>query len=139
VNRARVGAWALVAAWGLLIFTLSSFPLAGRTTAIPGGDKTAHVAEYAVLGFLLARALGPGGAAVLRAALLGALYGLTDEFHQSFVPERSASAGDLAADAVGALLGAAARGLTARGTSAPGPGPSGPGGASQGPPATPRA
>jgi VanZ family protein len=79
---------------------------------VPGGDKTAHLCEYAVLGFLLARALRRsrpslgGGAVVALAALLGAAYGASDEFHQSFVPERTASLGDLAADGTGALLGA---------------------------------
>jgi VanZ family protein len=40
------------------------------------------------------------------AALLGSLYGLTDEFHQRFVPHRSAELGDWAADTLGAALGA---------------------------------
>ena len=106
------GAWAPVAAWCLLVFALSSFPLRIDADVVPGGDKTAHVGEYAVLGFLLARALRmtrPSlgrGAVVAGAALLGAFYGASDEFHQSFVPERTASLGDLAADAAGALLGA---------------------------------
>ena len=42
------------------------------------------------------------------AALLAVLYGLGDEVHQSFVPGRDASVGDVVADAAGALLGAAA-------------------------------
>jgi VanZ family protein len=37
--------------------------------------------------------------------IFGTLYGLTDEWHQSFVPERQASARDLAADAVGVAIG----------------------------------
>jgi VanZ family protein len=36
------------------------------------------------------------------------LYGLSDEFHQSFVPSRQADGYDLLADLVGGLLGAAA-------------------------------
>lgn len=110
--RSRLGAWAPVAAWCLLVFTLSSLPLGIDAEVVPGGDKAAHLGEYAVLGFLLARALRmtrPSlgfGSLVAGAALLGALYGASDEFHQSFVPERTASLGDLVADAAGALLGA---------------------------------
>jgi VanZ family protein len=37
--------------------------------------------------------------------LLTVFYGATDEYHQSFVPTRDASFLDLAADAIGGLLG----------------------------------
>jgi VanZ family protein len=40
------------------------------------------------------------------AALIGSIYGATDEFHQRFVPHRSADAGDWMADTAGAVLGA---------------------------------
>jgi VanZ family protein len=112
--RSLPGAWLPVAAWCLLVFLLSSYPLRVDIGVVPGGDKTAHLGEYAVLGFLLARALRRtrpalgAGAVVAGAALLGALYGASDEFHQAFVPQRTASLGDLAADFAGALLGAAA-------------------------------
>jgi VanZ family protein len=36
------------------------------------------------------------------------LYGLTDEWHQSFVPGRSAAVADALADMVGAIVGSAA-------------------------------
>jgi len=110
--RPPVGAWLPVAAWCALVFTLSSFPLRVDVDRVPGGDKTGHLVEYAVLGFLLARALrisrpslGGAGIAAL-ACLLGAAYGASDEFHQSFVPDRTSSLWDLAADGTGALLGA---------------------------------
>ena len=41
-------------------------------------------------------------------AIIGTLYGLSDELHQSFVPGRDASIEDAAADAFGALLGSLA-------------------------------
>lgn len=85
--------------------------------ASPGGiavvhaavRKLAHVAEYAVLGCLLHRALAAGagftaGNAV-RAVILAGLFSLLDEWHQSFVPSRGASLGDCLIDTTGAVLG----------------------------------
>lgn len=75
-------------------------------------DKILHTIEYAVLGFLLARAL-TGSAEkistkdlVLVTFVMGALYGLTDEFHQHFTPGRIVSVLDLMSDAIGSFLGA---------------------------------
>jgi VanZ family protein len=48
---------------------------------------------------------------VLRAAaavVLSTLYGVSDEWHQSFVPGRSPDVLDVAADAVGSTIGALA-------------------------------
>jgi VanZ family protein len=76
----------------------------------PGGDKVAHFTAYAALGFLTARALAwttahRGRALVFLSFVLAALYGVSDEFHQSFVPGRDASVADALADAAGALIG----------------------------------
>jgi VanZ family protein len=72
--------------------------------------KSAHVFEYFVLGLLLLRAFraGSGGGWKWRwsfFALMGVvLYALGDEFHQSFVPTRTASMMDVCIDATGGLL-----------------------------------
>jgi len=75
-----------------------------------GADKVAHFAAYAGLGALLCRAyLGsglPGSAAFWLAVLTASLYGASDEWHQSFVPGRSADASDWLADSLGAMFGA---------------------------------
>lgn len=95
--------WALVFAWAVLIFTLSSIPDLG--TGLGGWDlglrKLAHAAEFAVLGFLLARAVGPGRLAFG----LGVAYAVSDELHQHFVPGRQGSPLDVLVDTIGVALG----------------------------------
>ncbi len=90
-----------------LIFFLSSRP-ASASVAIRF-DKPAHFVEYAMLGALICRALmGYGvraGRAVPLAMAIATSYGVTDEIHQAFVPERSPEALDLLADALGAIAG----------------------------------
>lgn len=95
-----------------LIFSLSALsrPLPPQVT-LP--DWILHLVEYGILGALLADALGVSFQfpsrflLLLTVGLLGTLYGLSDEWHQSFVPPREASVRDLAVDAVGVLAGAA--------------------------------
>jgi VanZ family protein len=95
--------WLPVVAWAALIFALSSVPDLG--TGLGGWDlllrKLAHAAEYAVLGALLMRAAGRGGLAFA----LGALYAVSDEVHQAFVPGRAGSPLDVALDVVGVACG----------------------------------
>jgi VanZ family protein len=95
--------WGPVVAWAALIFVLSSIPDLG--TGLGGWDlalrKLAHAAEYAVLGLLLARALGNERAALI----LGIAYAVSDELHQHFVAGRVASPLDVLVDAVGLAVG----------------------------------
>jgi hypothetical protein len=108
-----VALWVPLLAWMMVIYVGSSIP-AGNLPglfAVPGADKVAHLAEYGVLGFLAARAMGRmtlEGTALLTvlAATFALAYGLTDEVHQLFVPNRSFSIHDLAADVIGASIGA---------------------------------
>jgi VanZ family protein len=93
-----------------LIFLLSSL---SRPPGLSVPDKGAHAALYSVLGALLTRALaggsnGIGWRTAAIAVLLSALYGVSDEFHQYFVPMRHVEALDVVADTVGAAAGAAA-------------------------------
>jgi VanZ family protein len=96
--------WTAVIAWAGVIFYLSSmseFRIRPKTDLIP---NLAHFAEYAVLTFLLIRALRIQGLNVRRAAgiaaFAGLLYAGSDEFHQSFVRNRTPSAADLLIDAL---------------------------------------
>lgn len=77
---------------------------------IVGFDKVEHLGAYAVLGLLIARALMAYGVARRKAAVLalvlGFLYGVSDEYHQSFVPGRTADWRDAMADLLGSSIGA---------------------------------
>jgi VanZ family protein len=71
--------------------------------------KTAHLANYFILGLLLNRALrGEDRAWELKwaiwAVIIAAIYASLDEFHQSFVPSRTASPWDALIDTVGATF-----------------------------------
>ena len=73
-------------------------------------DKVAHMILYAFFGFLLYHTLknspypSSGNHAMLLAIAIGILYGMSDEFHQSFVPGRSANIQDLVSDGLGVTL-----------------------------------
>lgn len=95
-------------AYAGLIFALSSFSSFPVPKEIWSFDKVIHGLEYAGFGYLVARAFG---GRVGWAAIAAALYGVTDELHQSFVPGRSADVFDAVADAIGAAIGAAAFGF----------------------------
>ena len=113
-ERARPAAWPWwvgAAAIAAGVFALSSLPGPTLRVDLGGGvDKLVHAAVYAILGGLLAGGGVVRGwsrrTAVAIAAVAAAVYGASDEWHQSFVPYRDAELGDLAADAIGAVLGA---------------------------------
>jgi hypothetical protein len=101
-----------------LIFFLSAQPaLPDRAPSwfrFPGSDKLAHVLLYAGLAALirvgLVRSDAGVSARIRRLAPLGfaVLYGISDEIHQLFVPNRSFELLDLLADAAGATIVVAA-------------------------------
>jgi VanZ family protein len=93
------------------IFFLSHQP--GDSFSLPdiiNIDKALHALVYTILGLAAFLALSPSlqqrhpllssGAVVLFCLL----YGITDEFHQSFIPGRCSSGGDLIADTLGGVL-----------------------------------
>jgi VanZ family protein len=125
------GRWAPVAAWAALIFLASTSWLAGpRTESVvlpmlawlfPHASlhtlqtmhailrKLGHFTEYMILGLLITRALrdarGWRWQHALMAIALAASYAVTDELHQHFVPGRTAAAGDVVVDTLGAIVG----------------------------------
>jgi VanZ family protein len=120
----RVSFGLLAAAWAAAIFWASSqpSPFPFLKHELFSHDKLLHAGAYAVLGGLAAGALARGRLATVRgvvaAALLATAYGATDEWHQSHVPGRDADLADLAADAAGAIAGAAAAAVILRGRGA---------------------
>lgn len=94
----------------LVIFIQSSYPSIGMSRGLHL-DKLLHLAAYAILGFLFARAYGASrlrGNVVL-IVILGiasaSLYGILDESHQYFVPHRRADLLDVGADILGSVIG----------------------------------
>jgi len=105
--------WFPVVVYMSLMFFLSSMStLPVALPRIPLADKVCHCIEYAILGYLLTRALiHENGSWLLRNALLLAIaiaivFGLSDEIHQLFVPLRQSDIFDLLADSIGACIGA---------------------------------
>jgi len=102
--------------WGAVIFLLSAQTSEARGPApflVRVLWNGAHAPFFAVLGGLLVASLArrsdgrllPDRASLLGAIVLAALYGLADEWHQSFVPGRNPSVLDAATDLFGAGFG----------------------------------
>ncbi len=72
--------------------------------------KGGHMLGYGLLAAAYLRGLTgtakAGRRTVLLAIIMAAIYAATDEFHQSFIPGRSPSAGDVGVDTIGAIVGA---------------------------------
>lgn len=103
--------WLPVIAYMAMLFGFSSL----STLPSPPGDFSfydVHIAAYAGLGALAARAFAAGRLrhvtwrAVCGAIALSSFYGVTDEYHQLFVPGRSFDRLDMLADAIGSVVGA---------------------------------
>lgn len=91
-----------VVALGILAAT--SWP---RPPAMPNNsDKVVHLLSYALLGASLAWAARPRavGTALLWFGA-ASLFGAVDEWHQKFIPSRSADVRDWLADTTGAAAG----------------------------------
>lgn len=130
-RRFIVASWALVVVWACFIFFMSANTGSGlendlgffsriyqalkdMQTQMLGPDSDAinsiaHFCEYAVFGGLLANALRfymPLRRACLIAIACASAYGITDEFHQLFVPGRVCDPIDWVVDTLGGSLGA---------------------------------
>ncbi len=101
-----------VLVWMVLIFTLSSLP--GSTYApysFPDAHLIAHTLLFGMLYYLAYRALKYQSfsrflseLSLLVSLLFVALYGASDEYHQSFVPGRSEELKDFLVDITSAFV-----------------------------------
>lgn len=102
--------WPAVLAWMGALFYLSSISSPPQPLAFDFGDKITHAVAFGILGTLLSFAWLPYPLGsikrVMLVTVLVSAYGLSDEFHQSFVPGRVASATDLLADSIGGFIAA---------------------------------
>ncbi len=120
-KHVRIAAWrALLVLYVALILYLSSRPHLRPPVRFFLWDKFAHAGEYALLGFLSVQALadvplGKGAKRTLLFLGMGILVAAVDELIQADVPGRESSILDLAADALGLLIGI----WLARGAKAP--------------------
>jgi len=128
--RTLVSRWMPVIAWMLLIFAGSTDALSAEQTSrflVPflrwlDPDisfaalaaiqlvmrKMGHLTEYAILAALLWRALRDSALKLWEPAAIALFiagsYAALDEFHQSFVPSRTAALGDVLIDCIGAFV-----------------------------------
>ena len=101
----------LALSWAGVIYYLSAQPGTDEPLPFVHLDKILHLIAYGLLGFLAMGAVRARGdthrnGQVWLIALLVGLYGISDEFHQSFVPGRDPSMYDIVADVAGGILGA---------------------------------
>lgn len=95
--------WPLAIA-GLIIAASSRSQVAGPS--LPHIDKVVHFSIYGLLATTLCR-IGQGWRAGLWALALASAFGVTDEWHQAFVPGREPSVADWIADTLGAATAVA--------------------------------
>lgn len=107
--------WALVFAYALGIFILSSNPKPPEPRVllgiyIPYMDKIEHFFLYGLFGILVYVAFirtERFNENELFSFIFGVLYAFTDEIHQYFVPGRACDPWDLITDAIGIVAGMA--------------------------------
>ncbi len=102
--------WFLVLIWASLIFYLSNQP--DLKSSLPALwdfilRKLAHMIEYAILCFLIFRALKAHNLDIKKsliwAVIFSILYAISDEYHQAFIFGRQGRAIDVLIDSVGII------------------------------------
>ena len=104
--------WLPVVVLCVIIFWQSSHATPHILPRWPHQDKVLHCLVYGLLGALWVRAFntlkgfnGRRRILLLTGVVMATMYGLSDEWHQSFVPARTADPADLLADFCGSLAG----------------------------------
>lgn len=106
--------WLPVIALAAAITIQSHFPSPEIVPRFPFADKLLHEVVYTILAVLCYRALqqasplsGRGAPVIfLTTVIIVTLFGVSDEWHQSFIATRNADMFDLLADFIGSVAGA---------------------------------
>lgn len=110
--------WLPAAGFATLIFSFSH--QSSPPGATLGPDYILHAIAYGIFGLTLVWGMTAGlrgpltGGGAFACWTIATLYGILDEFHQSFIPGRTATWSDVAADSVGAGLAVGAAFLVLR-------------------------
>ena len=101
--------WGPVFLFAIFIFIMSSISSHEGNDPFPHFDKFAHFLVYGAFALLIFR----GFTRTIRSnnflliailtVVVTVAYGVSDEFHQSFVPARDSDVNDIAADGIGAI------------------------------------
>jgi len=106
--KTKIINWSLVFIWACFIFFLSHQP--DLKSNLPGNwdfilRKIAHITEYAILTFLLIRALSEhklsNQQVLIWSMFLAILYAVSDEYHQTFISLRQGAVRDILIDSLG--------------------------------------
>jgi VanZ family protein len=103
--------WFPLFLWMGFIFYTSSIPGENIPSIFCFQDTVYHLVIYLILAYFFSRALRNTYAPVRYLEIIfftiafGVIYGVTDELHQAFVPNRTVSNFDVFIDAIGSFLG----------------------------------
>ncbi len=110
-NRVKVLVIPLILYW-IILFIGTSIPADHITIAVELSDKLKHFGAYLVLSFLLSlnlhfqeKWLKVSIFYFIFAFIISIFYGVLDELHQLFIPNRSAELLDWIADTLGSVIG----------------------------------
>ena len=94
-----------------IVFLSSLSKPTGNLSLFKGADKIAHFFEYMILSILVTRAVNltfsfkKKSYGILLVLSITLLFGISDEIHQYFVPNRSMELGDIISDLIGIIFG----------------------------------
>jgi VanZ family protein len=93
-----------------IIFYASSLPGSDIPPLFPFQDIAFHILIYLILALFFSHALKNTytdialSKVILLTIIFGIVYGITDELHQAFVPDRTASGLDVIIDGIGSFI-----------------------------------
>jgi VanZ family protein len=94
-----------------IIFYASSLPGRDIPSLFPFQETAYHLSLFLILALFFSRALKNTYTdirplqAIFFTILFGIVYGITDELHQAFVPDRTVSGWDVIIDGIGSFIG----------------------------------